>query len=160
MLENMSDSRRTQTWTVVVAMAALAWIAAVGRTPVASLEARTQEPAAASVWDGVYTEAQAARGLAVYRERCVSCHGEKLDGGMGPAVAGTDFMADWQGRTVSDLFQRIQLTMPLDDPGKLTPKETADLLAYVFSINMFPAGQGELASDRDALTPIRIQAKK
>jgi mono/diheme cytochrome c family protein len=28
-----------------------------------------------SVWDGVYTEAQAKRGEALFGENCVTCHG-------------------------------------------------------------------------------------
>jgi len=31
-----------------------------------------------SVWDGVYTEAQAKRGEAIYEQNCVSCHGPAL----------------------------------------------------------------------------------
>src|SRR5262245_42339619 len=41
-----------------------------------------------TVWDGVFTGAQAERGQSAYRERCQSCHGEKLEGGVGPALAG------------------------------------------------------------------------
>ncbi|MES1254695.1 MAG: cytochrome c [Acidobacteriota bacterium] len=157
----MSDSRRTQAWTAAIGVAALVWTMGAAAGPVAVVTAaRAQAPAAASVWSGVYTEAQAARGMAIYKQRCISCHGDKLDGGMGPSIAGPDFMAEWQGRSASDLFERTQLTMPLDDPGKLTPKEVADLLAYVFSVNTFPAGQAELPADRDALAPIRIQASK
>src|SRR5205823_14311499 len=62
---------------------------------------RAQDPAGSSVWDGVYTEEQARRGLAIYKERCVMCHGEKLEGGpVGPALSGEDFMGDWQGKSV------------------------------------------------------------
>jgi mono/diheme cytochrome c family protein len=118
------------------------------------------QAASATVWSGVYTEAQAMRGTTVYKERCLSCHGEKLDGGIGPALAGEDFLADWDGRSAGDLFQRTRLTMPADDPGKLTAPETAEVLAYIFSINKFPSGDTELASDRDLLKQIRIQPKK
>ena len=34
-----------------------------------------------SVWDGVYTKAQAVRGDKLYREACARCHGENLAGG-------------------------------------------------------------------------------
>ena len=33
-----------------------------------------------SAADGVYTEAQSARGQALYDKMCASCHGDRLDG--------------------------------------------------------------------------------
>ena len=57
-----------------------------------------------SIWDGVYTEAQAKRGEAIYFERCVRCHGPALMGGTDGAgpLTGPTFKAiglvinDWQ----------------------------------------------------------------
>ena len=43
-------------------------------------------------WDGVYTEAQAARGALVYSQYCASCHGPDLSGSeMAPALTGGEF---------------------------------------------------------------------
>ncbi|HUA22284.1 MAG TPA: cytochrome c [Bryobacteraceae bacterium] len=115
-----------------------------------------------SVWDGVYTAAQAARGKAGYGKSCSSCHGDALDGsgGQSPALAGKDFMMNWTGMTLGDLFDRIQSTMPADNPGSLKPADAADILAYMLQVNMFPAGQTELASDTAALKKIKIEATK
>ena len=33
-----------------------------------------------SIWDGVYTEAQAKRGAAIYSAECAGCHGLDLTG--------------------------------------------------------------------------------
>ena len=33
-----------------------------------------------SIWDGLFTEAQAARGQVVYTGTCAFCHGRRLDG--------------------------------------------------------------------------------
>src|SRR5262245_31133871 len=33
-----------------------------------------------SVWDGVYNDAQAQRGLAVYIDQCSNCHARNLEG--------------------------------------------------------------------------------
>jgi len=142
--------------------AALTAIAAIAMPVGGQGAAHAQGAAASSVWDGIYTEEQATRGLAIYKERCITCHGEKLEGGaVGPALSGEDFMGDWQGKTVDSLFQRTILTMPADDPGKLMPEETADVLSYVLSVNKFPAGPKELpAADRDSLKQIRIQPQK
>jgi mono/diheme cytochrome c family protein len=120
-----------------------------------------QAPATRTVWDGVFSDAQATRGQAVYKERCLSCHMESLDGGgVAASLVGDDFMGDWQGKTVADLLRRTILTMPGDDPGSLKPQEAADSLAYVFSRNKFPAGSADLPSDAEALKLIRIQPQK
>ncbi|MBM3779979.1 MAG: cytochrome c, partial [Acidimicrobiia bacterium] len=48
-----------------------------------------------TVWDAVYSEAQAARGKAVYDTRCAPCHGPELAGinFNGPAMKGDRFWA-------------------------------------------------------------------
>ena len=114
-----------------------------------------------SVWDGVYTKEQANRGLATYGEECQRCHGEKLGGGEGgPPMVGDDFQSKWYGKTVGDLYTLTRKTMPMDDPGTLGSKEYADLVAYILSVNDFPAGQKELDRDVTALNEIRIEAKR
>ena len=117
--------------------------------------------ASRSVWDGVYTKAQANRGLAVYREACLSCHGENLLGAeAGPAIAGEEFMKAWSGKTAADYFAQLRKTMPEDDPGNLSTRQYADLVAYIFSVNNFPAGATELDREVASLKEIRIEPKK
>ena len=118
--------------------------------------ARAQDAVAASVLDGVYTEAQAARGMALYDKQCTLCHGEKLDGGVAPGLVGDDFASEWVAQTVGDMVDKMLQTMPADDPGKLTPAQAADLAAYILSKNKYPAGQKDLASEVPALKRIRI----
>src|SRR6185369_14585331 len=66
-----------------------------------------------SVWDGVYTSAQAERGAALYANNCASCHGSALGGGeSAPPLTGGEFSSNWYGLTVGDLFERIRITMP------------------------------------------------
>ena len=116
---------------------------------------------AASVWDGVFTGEQAARGEASYRKACASCHGEALDGkGQAPPLTGSDFKGNWNGQTLGDLFDKIQTSMPADNPGSLKPAENADVLSFMLKANAFPAGRSELASDSDALKKIRFEAAK
>src|SRR5271169_4792725 len=45
--------------------------------------------------DGVYTDAQAARGKALYQQQCARCHGEALGGGNAPPLAGSEFITAW-----------------------------------------------------------------
>jgi mono/diheme cytochrome c family protein len=37
-----------------------------------------------TVQDGVFAEAQAVRGQAIYLKQCAVCHGDKLEGAQGP----------------------------------------------------------------------------
>ena len=46
--------------------------------------------------------------------------------------------------------------MPADAPESLKPQEYADLVAYLFSVNKFPAGETELPTNQEALEKIRI----
>ena len=45
-----------------------------------------------TVWDGVFTAAQAERGRDAYAVHCVSCHADDLRGMGGPALKGQEFM--------------------------------------------------------------------
>jgi mono/diheme cytochrome c family protein len=115
------------------------------------LSARSQSER--SVWDGVYTEGQAARGLVVFTASCASCHS--------PAeFSGDAFLGAWEASTALDLFSTMQSKMPMDNPGSLKPEEYADVIAYFFRGNAFPAGKEELTTDREQLKLIRIERKK
>jgi S-disulfanyl-L-cysteine oxidoreductase SoxD len=115
----------------------------------------------ASVWDGVYSEEQAGRGQPLYVKECAACHGSSLSGGeTAPPLTGSAFMANWSGLTVGDLFERIRLSMPEGRPGTLSRQQNADILAYMLSVNQFPAGKAELQKDTDRLKQIRFLAEK
>jgi len=112
-----------------------------------------------SVWDGVYTDAQAARGGAKYKQMCVMCHGPVLEGnGEAPPLVGR-FIPDWAGTTLSELFEKIQTTMPLFAPATLSSADTADILAFILQSNNFPAGGQELQVG-DSLKAISFDVKK
>jgi mono/diheme cytochrome c family protein len=98
-----------------------------------------------STADGVYSTAQAARGQQVYKAQCAECHGSALEGGSGPPLAGTGFLASWSAQPVGNLVDKIQKTMPFNMPGSLSRQQSTDLAAYVLQTGKFPAGQGELS---------------
>jgi mono/diheme cytochrome c family protein len=116
--------------------------------------AAAQSPAR-SVWQGVYSEAQSARGQSLYKSACAQCHGETLEGDLAPTLSGP-FWSIWEGRTAADLYKVIRTTMPADAPDSLKPQEYADIVAYLFSANKFPAGQTELSGDPSVLENVRI----
>jgi S-disulfanyl-L-cysteine oxidoreductase SoxD len=114
-----------------------------------------------SVWDGVYTTAQAGRGKAAYAKDCASCHGAELGGsGAAPALAGADFKGNWNGQTLGDLFEKMQTTMPADQPGRLSREQNADILAFILSANGLPSGSAEVPTDAAALAKIRFESAK
>ena len=114
-----------------------------------------------SVWDGVYTSGQAKRGEALYQSNCASCHGTALNGGeSAPPLTGGEFTSNWNGLTLGDLFERIRVSMPADSPGKLTREQDADILAFMLSVNQFPAGSTELERRTEVLRQIRFEAIK
>ena len=106
-----------------------------------------------SVWEGVYTEAQAKRGEAVFSGTCARCHTAE-------DFSGSTFLSGWENSTTLDLFKLTQKTMPQDSPGSLAPEEYADVIAYFLSLNKFPAGQTELDTNAERLGTIRIESKK
>lgn len=105
--------------------------------------------------DGIYTDAQATRGEAVYTKSCASCHGPNLEGdAQAPPLADNDFAREWSDQPLSDLFERVRTTMPGDAPGTLKPAEVADALAFLLKKGHHPAGQRELPADAAALKSI------
>lgn len=128
---------------------AAAFAGALAAVVVAHVDAQQPRSAAA----GVYTGAQAARGQALYKERCASCHGAALEGAQGPPLVGNDFMQTWNG-PLADLADKILHTMPATAPGTLTPEQSSDLVAHLLQAAKFPAGSAELSSDSAALKQI------
>lgn len=107
-----------------------------------------------TVQDGVFTDAQAARGQAIYGERCASCHGGALDGAQAPPLAGESFIGNWHTQPLSGLVSKIRNTMPADDQGTLTPQQSVDVVAHLLKTGGFPAGGTELAPAEAAASQI------
>ena len=138
----------------IVAAIGLAFLAACLAGPP---EARSQSRQ--SVWDGVYTDAQADRGRGQYGQHCAVCHGADLEGnGESPPLVG-QFIPDWAGTTLAELDDKIQNTMPLNAPGTLRPAIAVDILAYLLKANNFPSGQNELEATTNALGRIAFEVK-
>jgi len=107
--------------------------------------------------DGIYTEAQAARGKALYLGNCTACHGGSLEGGEdSPPLSGPAFLDKWGKLPLGILFGFVNTKMPLGQPGSLGAQANADIVAYILSYNHLPAGQGELPPDAEVLGGITI----
>ena len=112
-----------------------------------------QSPAR-TVADGVYTAQQATRGQTTYNARCAECHANNLAGRTGPPLTGDDFLNTWSAQPLLDLANKIIRTMPRNDNVKLTPEETADLVAYLLQVGKFPAGRTDLVMNEAALQQV------
>ncbi|HWI20208.1 MAG TPA: cytochrome c [Vicinamibacterales bacterium] len=133
---------------------ALVWVAGVSQYAVQAEQNKT-------VWDGVFSKDQATRGEAAYKTACSECHGNDLMGdGFAPALAGAEFMGNWNDLSVGDLFERIRISMPPSGPSSVTPAQKADIVAHIMSLNKWPAGTGELEPKTDVLKTIKIEMKK
>ena len=129
---------------------------------VAATALRAQNGGSHSIWDGVYTDAQAKRGAEGYAAHCAQCHGDSLSGNGAdvPALAGQSFLYNWDGLGLDALFDRIHTTMPQSNPGSLSVNEVADITAYLLSANQVPSGTTELPADTQSLQKIQFVAKK
>ncbi len=110
-----------------------------------------------TVWDGVFTSAQAERGRDAYAVHCSSCHFEDLRGLNGPALKGQQFVDNWREDSVKSLFTFIQTSMPRRAPASLSGETYVDIVAHILAVNEFPAGSKELSTD--ALGSIQIVGK-
>lgn len=111
--------------------------------------------AARTVWDGVYSEGQAARGKVLSDAQCAFCHQPDLRGqGFAPALVEDAFASRWQDGNLGDLFTIVKGTMPQDKPASLTDDEYAAIVAYLLQVNRYPAGQQELRADAATLKEI------
>ncbi|MFT7652395.1 MAG: mono/diheme cytochrome c family protein [Limisphaerales bacterium] len=101
-----------------------------------------------SVWQGVYSEHQAAEGKLLFELHCKACHADVPGqvGGHGPApkVFGEDFEFRWLDSTVLDVLDVIRQTMPEAAPNSLSIEEYAALTAYILQLNGYPIGASPL----------------
>ena len=115
-----------------------------------------------TVWDGVYTAAQAERGKAGYEIHCQTCHGRDLSGGSdgddpAPALIQKNFGEN--RKDLNNLYTYIRTSMPRDEAGTLESQAAIDIVAYLLARNSFPPGSAELPADPDALQQISTRRK-
>jgi S-disulfanyl-L-cysteine oxidoreductase SoxD len=136
-----------------IALLLLAWAAAIG----------AQAPA--TVWSGVYTAEQAARGKTAYDANCSGCHGPYLEGfrttGSAKALAREPFLDRWDGGTVDELYQFIRDNMPKSTAAirsdSVPDSAKVDIVAYILQVNEFPAGSSPLSPSN--MAGVLIQSK-
>jgi mono/diheme cytochrome c family protein len=101
-----------------------------------------------TVWDGVYTEAQATRGVTDFGQSCAGCHALAAQG-KAPLV-GESFWKSFAQKTVGDLLEFVSANMPNGNPRSLSESSYRDIVALMLKSNGFPAGNSELRGDNIA----------
>jgi len=108
-----------------------------------------------TVWDGAYTEAQAARGMMTFSQSCAGCHTLATEG-RSPLV-GDPFWKSFSQKNVGDLLEFVSKYMPNGSPGSLSEPAYNDIVAAMLKSNGFPAGNTELA--RTTVAGVQIVPK-
>jgi len=98
-----------------------------------------------TVWDAVYTDAQAARGSQVFGQSCNNCHTLSEQGNR--PLSGPKFWEGWTQRTVGALLTFVSTNMPNGNGGSLAVPVYSDLVALILKSNGFPAGTIDLAAE-------------
>ena len=79
---------------------------------------------------------------------------------MSPGLVGGEFVWNWNGLSVGDLFERLRVSMPQGEPNSVSRQEKADILAFLLQANDFPVGDTELANRIGMLAGINFLAQK
>jgi len=108
-----------------------------------------------TVWDGVYTDAQADRGMASFGRSCSGCHVLTPEGRA--PLAGDPFWKSFAQKTVGELFEFVSANMPNGAPGSLSESTYADIVAVILKSNGLPAGTTELSPK--AIAEVQIVQK-
>jgi mono/diheme cytochrome c family protein len=108
-----------------------------------------------TVWDGVYTEAQATRATGVFGASCAGCHTLTPDGNR--PLSGETFWQSNTQKSVAELLGYVSKNMPNGNGGSLSPESYNDLVALILKSNGFPAGTFEVAPE--AVANIQIIPK-
>lgn len=101
--------------------------------------------------DAIYTGEQAQAGEKLYAEHCLTCHDKKY---FRPVLKA------WEGQPLGLLYTVMSASMPESNPGALPRKDYVDILAYILSLNRYPAGESELDYQDGVLDDIVISARE
>ena len=119
-----------------------------------------------SAEEGVYTQAQAERGSAVFRVACAGCHSADAAGTTRPAPGavrssllplGGSRLARWGN--ARDLYDKMRRTMPAGAQGVLSRDAYVDILAFLLRELGVPAGSQPLVDSVNGMRSIMLAEK-
>ncbi|MEQ8207162.1 MAG: cytochrome c [Woeseia sp.] len=104
-----------------------------------------------TIADGVYTDAQAETGAALYEQHCLICHDKKYF---------RPVLKRWEGQPLGMMYLIMSSSMPESNPASLRQEEYVDILAYVLSLSRYPSGDTALDYKDGALDKITVVPRK
>ncbi len=104
----------------------------------------------------LYAAQQASEGQSVFAQNCASCHGNNLEGGVGPTLVGQDFSSPTDGNTVGSIFKFLSTQMPDGNGGSLSHVQYEQVMSYILSKNGYPAGPVKLSYDAAAASTVKL----
>ncbi|MGA2715558.1 MAG: cytochrome c [Bryobacteraceae bacterium] len=113
-----------------------------------AVDAQPQAPGK-TILDGVYSDAQAARGKASYKAVCSGCHGNALEGISAPELTGDHFLERWREDALDSFYNFIRDNMPPRRPADVRIPESSylDIVTYILQMNGYRSGANRLAPD-------------
>jgi mono/diheme cytochrome c family protein len=143
------------------ARGATVWVAVIWSAGVMAAAVVPGQQGPRTIWDGVFSDAQAARGKQVYVTACAKCHADDLLGkDNAPALVGEPFLGRFDRSTVDDVVLVVRQTMPQEAPDSLGPQAYVDIVTYLLKANGSPAGATDLSTDRAALKQVLVTAAR
>ena len=109
-----------------------------------------------TIWSGVYTQEEAARGVTKAAQFCGRCHGADLKGATAPKLTGSSFFDRWHDLRLLDPIAYIQSSMPHQHEVFITGDSVRDIVAFMLRESGVPAGTEPISKDVDVLTGILI----
>ena len=117
-----------------------------------AVTAQTAKPTGPTVWDGVFTDAQADRAAGTFSQSCERCHTLAAQGTR--PLSGDKFWEGYTQKTVGDLLTFVKTNMPNGQGGSLPATIYNDLVALILKSNGFPSGKTELTPETIASVQI------
>lgn len=114
-----------------------------------------------TIWDHVFSQAQADAGKALYVTNCQQCHGPTGRGGPGgPAITGVVLNKKWADTTFLDYYSFARTAMPPSKPGAVgSDQDYVNIVSYILEMHGAEAGDTELVYDEEKLGSIYIVRK-
>ncbi len=117
----------------------------VGMVSTVVITAQGAKSSGPTVWDGVYTDAQADRASGMFSQSCARCHTLTSEGTR--PLSGEKFWEGYTQKTVGDLLNFVKSNMPNGQGGSLPAATYNDLVALILKSNGFPAGNAEVTPE-------------
>ncbi|HET6276343.1 MAG TPA: c-type cytochrome [Candidatus Cybelea sp.] len=91
-----------------------------------------------------FTDDQATKGQTLFYENCAECHGARLEGNFGPALAGDASNVQWE--SVTYVWGYMTAHMPAGNAAGLKPREYLEIMAFLLKAHGNVPGKRALSA--------------